>query len=299
MVLTNVTDSPQSREHYSSPFILLNPDAEFSELAQLAAALISLTYSTVDGTDWHGTYTTHGIASATNLTCYADRFNGQRGCVGDTIDVREQGLAHAYGQLSQAAECCPYTDISDVLNSTQNCKYYCNFTPYKQEFAYRFKEYNPDDFARAYPIFTNRTITASSGRCNNYSQPKSPKPHGNGFSFFEYQNDTYEGNITIPDALFTMNSTTYIYRGSLKPQEAITYACGPRCISMWAHKARGHGEAPKFFECPITVSEVHNATSDTQNVSDGIARLAAASLGLQGRPDNNGGWIQYQFFPFE
>lgn len=255
----------------------------------------------MDGTDWTGTYTTHGIAHATNLTCYADRFEGQRGCVGDLIRVREQGLAHAYGQLAQATGCCNYTDISEVLTSNQNCKYYCNFTPFKQEFAYRFNEYNLDDHARAYPIFTNRTITASSGRCINYSQPNPPKydGRGSGFLFFEYQNDTYRGNVTIPDALSAANATTYIYRGTLIPQVATVYACGPRCIRMWAHKARGYGEAAEFFECPITVSEVHNATNNTQNVSDGIARLAAASLGLQGRPSNDGKWTQYQLLPFE
>ena len=274
-------------------------DTESSKLAQLAAALISLTYSTVDGTDWRGTFTTHGITNATNFTCYADRFNGQRGCVGDSIDIREQGLAHAYGQLAQAFDCCDYTDISEVLTSNRNCKYYCNNTPSKQEFAYRFNEYNPNDLARAYPFFTNRTITASSGQCINYSQPDPPKSDGSGFSLFEYQNDTIKGNITIPNALFTQNGTTYIYRGVLRPQEAITYACGPRCIKMWAHRAGGYGEDAEFFECPITVSEVHNATNDTQNISDGIARLAAASLGLQGRPGENGTWTQYQFFPFE
>lgn len=68
---------------------------------------------------------------------------------------------------------------------------------------------------------------------------------------------------------------------------------------MWAHKARGHGEAPEFFECPITVSEVHNATNNTDYVPDGIARLAAASFGLQGRSGKDGERIQYLFFPFE
>ena len=216
--------------------------------------------------------------------------------MGDTIDVREQGLAHAYEKLAQVTGCCPCTDISEVLTSPQNC---CNFTPDKQDFAYRFKEYNPDDFVRAYPIVTNRTITAPSGRHVNYSQPNPPKSDGNGFSFFEYQNDTYRGNVIIPDALFALNAITYIYRGILRPQEVITYTCGPRCIRMWAHKARDHGEALEIFECPITVSDVHNATNNTHYVSDGIVRLAAASLGLQGCPGKDGEWIQYQFFPFE
>ena len=253
----------------------------------------------MDGTDFNGTYTTYGIVNATDLTCYADRFNGQKRCTGDAIDIREQGLAHTYGQLAQSTDCCKYKDISEVLTSTQNCKYYCNLTPNKQEFAYRFNEYNPDDFTRAYPIFTNRTITASAGRCINYSQPNPPKSDGNGFSFFEYQNDTHKGNITIPDAMFALDATTYIFRGFNRPQEADLYKCGPRCLKMWAHKARGHGEAPEFFECPITVSEVHNATNNTQKISNGIAFLAAASLGLQGRPGSRGEWTQYQFFPFE
>lgn len=181
------------------------------------------------------------------------------GWVVDTIDVREQGLAHAYEQLAQAIGCCLYTDFSEVLVFTQNCKDYCNFIHYEQEFAYCFKEYRSDDFDELIQFHKQNNYSVS-GRCFSYCQPNPSKSDDNGFSLFEYQINTQRENITIPNALFALDATTYIYRGILRLLEAITYACGPRCIRMWAHKARGHGKAPEFFESLITISEVHNAT---------------------------------------
>lgn len=51
----------------------------------------------------------------------------------------------------------------------------------------------------------------------HYSQLNPPKSDGNGLSFFEYQVDIYKGNITITDAHFALDATTYIYRGILRP----------------------------------------------------------------------------------
>ena len=77
---------------------------------------------------------------------------------------------------------------------------------------------------------------------------------------------------------------------------------------MWAYKAAGYGESSTFYQCPITVSnvtEVSNNTpvandtqvsNDTQKVSDGMARLAAAAIALQGRPSGNNTGIKYQLY---
>ena len=69
-------------------------------------------------------------------------------------------------------------------------------------------------------------------------------------------------------------------------------------------KAAGHGENSTFYKCQITVSPVFNplhgtpALNSTLQVSDGMARLAAASIALQGRPWGKGVWKKYQLYTF-
>lgn len=127
----------------------------------------------------------------------------------------------------------------------------------------------------------------------------------NGDSLYEYTNGSFTDNITIPGAYGAFSGTTYIYRGIKVPQQAQTYACGQRCIKMWAHRSIGHGENSTFFECPITVnnvSNVSNAADDSRRLPDDMARLVAASIALQGRPsigqDDNIIWPQYQLYVF-
>ncbi|MCJ1299367.1 hypothetical protein MMC08_002159 [Hypocenomyce scalaris] len=267
-------------------------------LAQTAVAIVSLTFSINDGTNYNGTYIRPGAANVSNLTCYYDYFN-HKPCGGP---VTSQALAHAYGDISSVSECGNYSDVLDVVKSKKNYGYYCNQTRHHQQYAYRFNEYNPNDTQKAYPRFTNRTITASSGPCIQYSMVGSFEIHPGGNFFYKYKNDTYEGNITIPGQSTATDGTTWIYRGANTPQEAVEYACGPRCIKMWAHRAWGQGENSTFFECPVTVDQVSNAVHPEHNVSDGMARLAAASIALQGRPDEGKDgkdiWPQYQLYAY-
>ena len=235
-----------------------------------------------------------------DLTCYSDFFNN-RSC-GD--DGTSQALAHAYGDLSLNSECGPYSDITEVLNYKNNYGYYCNRTPQKQEFAYRFNDYNPmDSHQKVYPRLTNRIITASSAPCSQYFMIGEPITSDNGDLLYNFKNDTYNSSITIPGQSGAFDGTTWIYRDTKTPQEADEYACGPRCIKMWAHKARGHGEKSTFYECPITVNHVSNTAYDEQDVHDDVARLAAASIALQGRPsgivNNQNTWTQYQLYTFK
>lgn len=263
-------------------------------LAQAAVAIVSLTFSINDGTSYNDTYIRPGTVNASNLACYDDYFN--HGHCGGAI--MNQSLAHAYGDLALISDCGNYAQISDVLESKYNYGHYCRRTRYQQEFAYRFNEYNPKDKTKAYPRFTNRTITVSAGECFNYSMIGGPQLLGGGDLLFEFRNDTFTDNITIPAAYGALDGTTYIYRGLNVPQQAITYACGPRCIKMWAHRSQGYGENSTFFECPITVNEVNNATEDYQRLSYDMARLAAASIALQGRPSGINVWPQYQLYAF-
>lgn len=108
------------------------------------------------------------------------------------------------------------------------------------------------------------------------------------------------GNIKIPTAYLGREGTTYIYRGKNFPAAASAQAYGPRGLWMWAYKNPGEHDGPKLYRCPITVSKVSNSQVPAHNVSDGIARAAAASIALQGRfqgPSSNPDYKQYQFYP--
>ena len=207
--------------------------------------------------------------------------------------------AHAYGDMVSDAECGLYGDASEILQYKHDYDYFCKTTPNQQEFAYRFREYSPTDKERLYPRLTDRVITASSGPCRVYTPDGAPHPNGakDGSFVYPFTNGTYHSNITIPEWDFDPAGTTYIYRGENIPQDAGTYACGPRCIIMWAYKGGGNNDNATFYECPVTVGEVSNAKRDSDKVPNTLARLAAASIGLSGRL-NGKHWVQYQFYAF-
>lgn len=260
--------------------------------------MISLTYTIVDGTDYSGTYTRPGVANATNLKCYS--FDSGGYC---SEEISNESRAHAFGEIALAFPCGAYNDTSQILKSQIDYRYYCRRTRHQQEFAYRFNEYNPKDMQKSYPHFTRRLITASTGQCFNYTMVGEPRDVGDGILYYEYTNGTFSGNITIPGQSGAFDGTTYIYRAIKTPQQANIYACGPRCIWLWAHKARGHGESSTFYQCPITVNNVtvnltSNALNDTQKVSNDLARQSAASIALQGRRSGNNIWTQYQLYAF-
>ena len=258
------------------------------------------------GTDSKDTYISHGTVNASKLDCYHNLFNGLPGCVRDD-DGSSQTLAHAYGDLARSGSCCNYTTIEDVRNSKRGmnvCRYYCRRDRHNQQFAYRFHEYNPDDHSRTYPHFTDRIITASSGECQNYSIRFPLKQAENGNLLYEYyiDNTTIEGSITIPVSLGAEDATTYVYKGVHIPQNAALQQCGPRCMNVWAHRSHGPpgGGDPQIYSCPITVENVINVNFSSQSISNEIARLAATSIALSGRQNNDKpeNWNQYQLYTF-
>ncbi len=142
---------------YSSAYYIV---AHHLKLAQVSIALISLTYSLVDGRDYTATYLIAGNVSTANLACY---WGGDGGHACRHEPEYYQAAAHGYGELAKSSDCGPYDELSDILNSKHNCPYYCRRTAGREEFSYRFLDYNPDDAQGSYPLLTNRTITASSG----------------------------------------------------------------------------------------------------------------------------------------
>lgn len=268
--------------------------------------MISITYTIDDAQDYTGTYLRNGNVTVKNLTCYLHP--GIDGC---PFQVVQDSLAHAYGEVTQGPdarpplECGYFSNIDDVINSKKNFAYYCQRNTTIQEFAYRYKEYNPNDTQRIYPHFTKRVIKASSGPCNEYSEIGS-RQSTVGDSFpnqisaleFTYTNGQRNGTISIPTSALGRDGTTYIYQGPRPPADATTYGFGPRGIVMWVYRNPG-GEGSRFFECPVTVEAVTNVRNPAHNISDSTAREAAASIALQGQFKNSGDdrdFTQWQWY---
>ena len=264
----------------------------------MAAALRSLTYTVDDGKDYNGTYFEDGSANVSDLSCYLH--GDDRGVNRCNRPVTSDALAHAYGENTlgpdqgSPPECGNYSDTASIINSKQDFRYYCRRNTTIQEFAYRFKEYNPNDTQHVYPHFTTRIITASSGLCNEYqetSRDRDDPGHigddaNGGVNYvssvkFDYTNKAANrnGSINIPTSALGNDGTTYIFRGPEAPLNATKYACGDRCIWMWAYKNPSSPDSDDsgqvFYECPITVGTVTNMYNPKHNISDDTARQAA------------------------
>ena len=265
----------------------------------MMSALISLEATVVDGNDYRETYNTSGKVQVSDLTCYS--YNGT--CPGA---ITAHARAHAYGEMILAANCGPYDDVDDILASSTYHRYYCRSD--RQEFAHLFYEYNMDDIQGAYPHFTQRIITASTGVCDEYDQIGEAIETKLGIACalrYQYKNikDGTMGNITIPSGSLGKEGTTYISRYEDDPQ-TVSNSCGDRCIYIWVYKAFSKSKddpGQKFYRCPITISNVTNAQQVDHKVSKSVAQAAAASIALQGqwhglKEDGTPDFAQYQFY---
>ena len=263
--------------------------------AQALTACITLGYSIQDGVDYNGAYTAPGVANMKDLSCFMPPYYPDASCGADGDVAASQAIAKSCGDTDQDLHCRDFNDISEVLVSGFEEK--CFNLRGGSQFAFRFSEYNPKDAHDVYPRFTDRTITAS-GSCLSYTQT-SVDSLPNGESRYTYSNGTFTGSIVIPDYVVAENDTTYIYRDGNPAQSAKEYACGPRCIRLWAYGTIAPNMTAQFYECPITVSNVANATEDVHALSDDVARLMAASIGLTGHTyKNESDWTQFQLYPY-
>ena len=222
----------------------------------------------------------------------------QEGC---PSQVSMQTVAHTYGDMSLGYESRDYDDLAEVLKSKHNYPIYRLRPGNNTQFAHRFNEYNPNDEERVYPYFTNRTIVAESLGCFTYNQTGSDGKEPNTFT---YSNGTINGTITIPNEYLGREGTTYMYLGKNDPASAPRYSCGPRCVWMWAYKnpsgfPQGSPEPTAFYQCAINVGIVNSASKPEHSIPDNVAKLAAASIALQGRfsgPQADKNWRQFQFY---
>ncbi|KAL8910662.1 MAG: hypothetical protein Q9171_004078 [Xanthocarpia ochracea] len=261
----------------------------------------------VDGKSFTDTYTGSGIVNASYLGCY------EGGVYPNTCPVNSStahSRAHLYGEKIGGTPCGSYKTIDDVVKSKHDHTYYCSQDATRPAYAYRFNVYNPGDLELTYPLFTDRTITASAGECLVYPMKKETQVNdveGKGpGSNFTYGNDILTEQIQIPRSSLGWSGTTYMYKGIQAP-DYTEYGCGPRCMWLWAYKNPGPSkeindkEPPTFYKCPITISEVRNAWKDSHIVPDEVARIAAVSLALQGQWSGHGGtrnFNQYQFYAY-
>ncbi|KAL9631718.1 MAG: hypothetical protein Q9204_004109 [Flavoplaca sp. TL-2023a] len=274
--------------------------------AQISVALVTLTFDMVDGRNFNDTYTMLGIANASNVGCYngADVANCPR-----LGDATSHSRAHLYGETVAGESHGSYKTIDDVLKSKHDYTYFSSESN-TAEFTYRFKEFNPGDSESSYPLFTNRTVTASTGDCLIYSiknEARISDVDGNGHGVeYTYENDTFTDEIQIPSSSLGASATTYMYKG-IKAPEITDYTCGHRCMWLWAYQnvaaipTVNKVDPPKFYQCPVTVSEVRNVRNESQKLPEGVARIAAVSIALQGRwsgMEKHRNFNQYQFYPY-
>ena len=273
-------------------------------MAQGSAALINLTYTVDDGNDFNTTYKRPGMVTVSNLTCLMSFGR----CADGTTT---QGLAGTYAETILGSDCASYEELSTTQNPSRDYPYYCRTGRRKgdptQEFAYRFKEYNPNDTQLSYPRFTDRIIKTSSGPCDEYPEVGKRKEgsfYGYKASIISYSNGSTTANISIPTTYLGWDSTTYLYQGFHTPQHAEWYKCGPRCLYMWAFKGHADDKNGTFYRCPIIISEVSNAGVNSQHqIPNDTALIAAASIGLEGHhnngADNDGDldFRQFRYYP--
>ena len=276
------------------------PVVDNAQLAQASVAMIGLTYSMDQGTDSSGTILNSGTSRIAKLDCYT---NGDS-C--PSAPETPQGIAHAYGQVTQSYQKCAYSTEEDIKKANQSCSYFERNDG--QEYAYRFREYNPEDTSRTYPYLTTRIIKASPGSCYQFNidadtvHPINGSDGTLGVFVYPFHNETYNGSLPIPRGDAAFDATSYVWNGTSPPKNDTENVCGPRCVWLYAFQSIGiiTKRPDLMFKCPITVGVVSDVLLPTQNVTDETARLAAASIALSGRYTNPDGptqvWQQYQLF---
>ncbi|MCJ1427942.1 hypothetical protein MMC29_005849 [Sticta canariensis] len=270
--------------------------------AQAAIGMIGLTYSMENGIDSRGITTSSGTIHAARLDCYYVNDTCITSDGSDRGEISAQTLAHSYGETTKNRVRCQYTKESEIRSAPQNCSHF--YHKNGQEFAIRYAEYNPDDVARAYPYFTDRIVKAFAGECSQYDVAPNPSSADSQDGkedtwVWKISNSTSNDTISIPKREAAIAATTYIYYGTASPPKATVQSCGARCLWVYAWRSRGdyvNRSDSGVIRCPITISEVTNAGKDWQVLPNNVARYAAGSIALTGRPAPN--WQQYRLYPY-
>ena len=150
-------------------------------------------------------------------------------------------------------------------------------------FQYVFQEIAADDNSNVGYFYSNRSIVTTSS-CNVHTVIDNLDGSSQTFQY------DLDGSVhTEYFQSIGPNSTTYFTSPDLGD-------CGPRCANVCAFE--NNGTAGFYYQCNVTVSDVHNASASVveHNVSDTNAKIAAGAIALQGYQSVNSS-NQYQTFP--
>jgi hypothetical protein len=132
---------------------------------------------------------------------------------------------------------------------------------------------SPDGFAsQPITVYTNRNINVTTS-CTSFSVSAG----GNGSTdSIQIITNGNGGKKTIPMGFaHVVDQTTY-----WTDIVGDNGTCGAGCMTVRAFEASN--ENAYYYECNITVSEVHNATMEEHKISDNLRQMAAGAIAMQG-----------------
>ena len=244
--------------------------------AQAGVAMLGLTYSTNPSLDPSSPVL--GAVNISNMTQYyfAD-------AVSQTS--ANQLMAHTYGQMSfnlnWSIISIDQPDLSPVQPLTLVASQGTNYWMADNYGQYVFQQWPAESTTTNGAFYSNRTIIANT-TCYVYDVTQGAD--GDSQQIYYTKNGTMQ---VVDFQMIEPDSTTYY----TSPQDG---DCGPRCANVCAFE--NSGSTGFYHECNITISNVNNATLPEHEIPDEIAKLAAASIALQGYQAKNVA-NQYQRYP--
>lgn len=270
--------------------------------AQVLVAVLPFFASLKSGYNSTGVTLSQGYVAVPKLDCFYRRKVTE--CEGDIQSQLDPAIAHVLGEGGTFRdERCKYQSTDEIHKAPQTCLYLARAD--NREFTVRYADSNPADSIGAYPYYgAQRIVTVTANECNgNLTTPNPRLVNGSDGPDSEYvwsfENSTGIYDLSVPRTILARDSTTYIWNGTHTPPLATAHACGPRCIVLFALRDmnRGPNHEITIFQCRITISPIFNGTNPAHELSDGIARTAAASIALSGRwRENFLDWRQFQLY---
>lgn len=270
--------------------------------AQILVAVLPLSASLKSGYNSSGVTVSPGYVNVAKLDCFYRSKSSE--C--DEQSQRGPGAAtaHVYGEGGTLRDQrCSYQSLDDIHKAPQTCLYLARDD--HREFAVRYADSNPTDVTNAYPYYgEQRIVTIAAEQCNGNLTALGPgtADYGDGPEsdyVWVFQNSTGKYPISVPRPLLAFDSTTYIWNGTDLPTNSSWLPCGPRCVVLYALRdmQRGPDHEISIFQCHITISPVFNIKNPAHELSDGVARMAAASIALSGRIRRQpSAWRQFQLY---
>ena len=249
----------------------------------MLVAVLSFFASLKSGYDSTEVTISPGYAAVPRLDCFY-RSNVTE-CEREIQSRVDTAIAHVYDDGGNFRdERCRYQSTDEIHKAPQICRYLARAD--HREFAVRCADSNLTDVIKAYSYYgTQRFVTTAATECNENVTNLFPTLANGGDGpesefVWPFQNSTGIYSLSIPRAILARESIIYIWNGTLLPPLATWQVCGPRCIVLYALRDmnRGGNHEITIFECRITISPMFNGTNPAYELSDSIARTAAATI---------------------